>query len=75
MPVLSSLANNPALPTYFPTFQKQLETAQPRTPSPAWPKIDEAITTAVQQVLRGEKEPQEAMDAAAATVDQLLGGS
>lgn len=74
MPVLKSLSGNKELPAYFATFQKQLETAQPRTPNPSWPKIDEAIDTAVQQVLRGEKEPQAALDEAAATVDQLLAG-
>lgn len=74
MPVLKSLTGNPELPDYFAVFQEQLATAQPRTPSPAWPKIDEAISTAVQQVLRGEKEPQAAMDEAAATVDRLLAG-
>ena len=74
MPVLTSLAGHEELPDYFPTFQQQLETAQPRTPSPQWPKIDEAITTAVQLVLRGEKEPQAALDEAAATVDGLLQG-
>jgi multiple sugar transport system substrate-binding protein len=74
MPVLKSLAGNKELPDYFAVFQKQLETANPRTPSPAWPKIDEAIGNAVQQVLRGEKEPQAALDEAAATVDGLLAG-
>ncbi len=74
MPVLKSLAGNPELPEYFAVFQEQLATAQPRTPSPAWPKIDEAISAAVQQVLRGEKEPQAALDEAAATVDSLLAG-
>ncbi len=72
MPVLKSLTGHPDLPAYFAVFQQQLATAQPRTPSPAWPKIDEAISTAVQQVLRGEKEPQAALDEAAATVDALL---
>ena len=74
MPVLKSLSGNKDLPDYFAVFQKQLETANPRTPSPAWPKIDEAIGNAVQQVLRGEKEPQAALDEAAATVDGLLAG-
>lgn len=74
MPVLKSLTGNPELPAYFAVFQQQLATAQPRTPSPAWPKIDDAINTAVQQVLRGEKEPQAALDEAAATVDGLLAG-
>jgi multiple sugar transport system substrate-binding protein len=72
MPVLQSLTGNSELPAYFATFQEQLATAQPRTPSPAWPKIDDAINTAVQQVLRGEKEPQAALDEAAAAVDELL---
>jgi multiple sugar transport system substrate-binding protein len=72
MPVLQSLTGNPELPPYFAVFQEQLATAQPRTPSPAWPKIDDAINTAVQQVLRGEKEPQAALDEAAAAVDELL---
>lgn len=75
MPVLQSLAGHPDLPDYYPAFQTQLETAQPRTPSPAWPKIDEAISTAVQKVLRGEEEPQAALDEAAATVDELLAGN
>ena len=39
--------SSPDVPAYFPVFQKQLETARPRTPSPAWPKIDEAIGNAV----------------------------
>lgn len=74
MPVLRSLTGNKELPEYFAVFQKQLETANPRTPSPAWPKIDETIGNAVQEVLRGEKEPQAALDEAAATVDGLLAG-
>ncbi len=37
MPVLKSLTGNKDLPDYFAVFQKQLETANPRTPSPAWP--------------------------------------
>jgi multiple sugar transport system substrate-binding protein len=74
MPVLKSLTGNSELPAYFAVFQKQLETANPRTPNPAWPKIDETIGNAVQQVLRGEKEPQAALDEAAATVDGLLAG-
>jgi multiple sugar transport system substrate-binding protein len=72
MPVLQSLTGNEELPPYFAVFQEQLATAQPRTPSPAWPKIDDAINTAVQQVLRDEKEPQAALDEAASTVDELL---
>lgn len=72
MSVLTELGTSPDVPDYFPVFQKQLETAQPRTPSPAWPKIDEAIGNAVLQVLMGEAEAQAALDDAAGAVDELL---
>ncbi len=72
MSVLKDLENSPDVPAFFPIFQTQLQTAQPRTPSPAWPKIDEAITNAVLQVLMGEVEAQPALDDAAAAVDELL---
>lgn len=75
MPVLKSLSGNSALPAYFATFQEQLQTAQARTPSPAWPKIDEALNTAFQEVFRGEKEPQAALDEAATVIDGLLAGT
>jgi multiple sugar transport system substrate-binding protein len=75
MPVLKGLSGNAELPDYYPTFQKQLETANARTPSPAWPKIDEAISNAVLKALRGDMEVQAAMDEAAKAVDGLLAGS
>ncbi len=74
MPVLKSLSGSPDLPAYYAVFQKQLETAKARTPSPAWPKIDTAISDAVLSVFRDEKQPQAALDEAAATVDGLLAG-
>ena len=52
---------------------QQLETANARTPVPAWPKIDEAISNAVLKALRGDMEIQAAMDEAAGIVDGLLG--
>jgi multiple sugar transport system substrate-binding protein len=75
MPVLQSLTGSADLPDYYAVFQKQLQTAKPRTPSPRWTKIDTAISDAVLSVLRGEKAAQAAMDAAATTVDGLLAGS
>lgn len=75
MPVLKSLGGHSDMPAHYAVFQEQLETAQARTPSPAWPKIDEAINSALQQVFRGEKEPQAALDEAAATIDGLLAGN
>jgi multiple sugar transport system substrate-binding protein len=72
MPVLSELTTSTDVPDYFPTFLTQLQTAQPRTPSPAWTKIDEAVGNAVLLALSGESDAQSALDEAAATVDELL---
>ncbi len=74
MPVLKSLTGNKEMPEYFPVFQKQLETAKPRTPHPAWPKVEETLGNAFQQVLREEKEPKIALDEAAVTADEYLTG-
>lgn len=72
MPVLAELKDSGEVPDYFPTFLTQLDTARPRTPSPAWPKIDEAVTAAIYQAITGEMDSQSALDAAAATIDDLL---
>jgi multiple sugar transport system substrate-binding protein len=72
MSVLQELGTSPEVPAHFPVFQTQLQTAQPRTPSPAWPKIDEAIGAAMTQALTGEVDAQAALDEAAAAVDELL---
>ena len=72
MPVLTELTSSTEVPDYFPTFLTQLETAQPRTPSPAWPKIDEAVSDAIYQVVTGELDAQTALDDAAAAIDELL---
>jgi len=75
MPVLKSLAGNPELPDYYPTFQEQLKTANARTPVPAWPKIDEAVSNAVLKALRGDAPIQAALDEAATQIDALLKGN
>jgi multiple sugar transport system substrate-binding protein len=72
MSVLTDLGTSPQVPAYFPVFETQLQTAKPRTPSPAWPKIDEAIGNAVLQVLNGEVDAKSALSDAAAAVDELL---
>lgn len=72
MPVLQSLAGNTELPDYYPMFQEQLKTAKARTPVPAWPKIDEAVSNAVLKALRGDATVQAALDEAATAVDALL---
>jgi len=72
MPVLSSLVGHQDLPDYYPTFMEQLQNGNARTPVPAWPAIDEAISNAVLKALRGDMEIQAALDEAATIVDGLL---
>jgi multiple sugar transport system substrate-binding protein len=57
---------------YYGTFLEQLETAQARTPHPAWTQIEEVLTEAGQLILRGEASAQEALDFAAEEIDALL---
>jgi multiple sugar transport system substrate-binding protein len=58
---------------YLPVFLEQLKTSNARTAHPKWQAMDEIITNAGQLILRGEMTPQEALDAAAAEIDALLG--
>jgi multiple sugar transport system substrate-binding protein len=74
MPVLKDLGDAADVPEYFPTFLQQLETAQPRTPSPEWTRIEDAVTAAIYQVVADELDAQTALDEAAAVVDGLLAG-
>jgi len=73
IPTLSSLIGNPALPSYFDVFLRQLETAQARVPHPSWGDMDGAINNAFQRMLRNEQSPQEALDQAAEEINTLLG--
>lgn len=57
---------------YYGVYLEQLQTAKPRTPHPAYSRIEAAVDTAVQRVLMGELSAQEALDQAAAEVDLLL---
>lgn len=57
---------------YYGVFLEQLKTARARTPHPNWNKIEEVLTNAGQQILRGEMDAQAALDAAAAQIDALL---
>jgi multiple sugar transport system substrate-binding protein len=73
MPVLESLgAQLTEIQDYYGVFVEQLATARPRTPTPAWPRIDDVLLTNIQRAVRGEVSVQEALDAAAAEVDALL---
>lgn len=56
---------------YFGIFAAQLKTAQPRTPSPNWPKIDTILGNAVAASLKGAP-VQKTLDDAAKQIDALL---
>lgn len=60
------------VPAYVATYIKQLETAQPRTPSANWGSIEQVLSLAIESVFRGEKTPTEALNAAATEIDALL---
>lgn len=51
---------------------QQLKTAQARIPCSSWPTIETVLNTAFESVLRGDATSQEALDAAAAQIDELL---
>lgn len=77
MPVLSSadvetaaLEQHP----YFGIFLEQLQTSRARTPHPAWPQMEEILTTTSAAIISGQRGAQEALDEAAAQMDALLGG-
>jgi multiple sugar transport system substrate-binding protein len=59
---------------YFGIFAKQLKTAQPRTPSPEWPKIDSILGNAIASAIKGSSSTQAALDDAAKQIDALLAG-
>jgi multiple sugar transport system substrate-binding protein len=55
------------------TFVEQLKYAQPRGPSPEWPKISKAVQDAIQAALTGQMEPKAALDQAAAKIKSIGG--
>jgi multiple sugar transport system substrate-binding protein len=55
------------------TFVEQLKYAQPRGPSPEWPKISKAIQDAVQAALTGQMDPKAALDQAAEKIRSIEG--
>ncbi len=72
MPVLKGVSNNPTLPAYYKVFDQQLRTAQPRTLSPNWVKIDTVLTDAFNRAFRHQATPKAALDSAAQQIDGLL---
>lgn len=60
---------------YYGIFIDQLATARPRTPHPAWPKIDAVIDAQVAKAIKGDLTVKEALTDAARQIDALLAGS
>ncbi len=72
MPVRSDVSKQlTKINAYFGIFAQQLKTAQPRTPSPNWSKIDTILGNAVATAIKGGS-VQGALDDAAKQVDALL---
>jgi multiple sugar transport system substrate-binding protein len=57
---------------YYGIFIDQLATARPRTPHPAWPKMDSIIDSYVAKAIKGDLSVKEALTQAAAQIDGLL---
>jgi multiple sugar transport system substrate-binding protein len=57
--------------TYGP-FVDQLKTAKPRPPVSSWPKIDDTLQRSLQSAFKGDVTVQQALDTAAAEIDNLL---
>jgi multiple sugar transport system substrate-binding protein len=57
---------------YYATFIDQLATARPRTPHPAWPKIDAIIDSSVAKAIKGDSTVKDALTDAARQIDALL---
>lgn len=72
MPVLNSLSHSKKLPRYFQVFAKQLRTAKPRTPSPAWAKIDTVFTNQLEAIFRGNTSPRDGLNVAAHEINADL---
>ncbi len=54
-------------------FTEQLGYAKARGPLAEWPEVSDAISLAFNQVMTGEKEPQEAADTAQQAIDGIVG--
>lgn len=59
---------------YVAVYMEQLKTAEARIPCSCWPTIETILNTAFESVLRGQATSQDALDSAAAQIDELLAG-
>ncbi len=74
IPVINAALEDPYITAhpYYGVYLEQLTTAKPRTPHPAYNRIENAVQNAVQLALLGDLTVQEALDQAATEVDALL---
>ncbi len=74
IPTNSTAANSERVLSvpFIKPYIDQLKTAMPRTPSPNWGKIKDAINTAFESAVRGDMTPKAALDQAASEIDGLL---
>ncbi|HCW51518.1 MAG TPA: ABC transporter substrate-binding protein [Clostridiales bacterium] len=75
MPVTFSASESDVMKEvgYYGPYIEQLKTALPRTPVPAWNKIDKILNDAFESVFRGVASAREALTQAAEEIDLLLG--
>lgn len=57
---------------FIKPFIEQLKTAKPRTPHPAWEKMQDSLNIAIEKAIRGEATPKDALDQAAKEMEQFL---
>jgi len=74
MPVTKSASADPVMKEtgYYDAYVEQLKTAQPRTPVPAWSKIEKILSDSFEAAFRGTTTPKAALDKAAQDIDALL---
>jgi len=76
MSVLSELGDAMVeIQPYYQTFVDQLATARPRPPTPAWPEIDQALKTRLQEAFVGDGDIEQALNDLAQEIDQILADS
>lgn len=75
LPLMPAIAESAPYWQDDPVFEvllEQMKYASPRGPHPRWPEISAAIYTAMQEALTGVKSAEEALENAAARVDDIL---
>jgi multiple sugar transport system substrate-binding protein len=73
MTVLKSLTKQLVkIHPYYSIYLKQIANAQPRTPTPKWPQIDQVLQTEIAKAFKGDETVQQALDSAAKQIDALL---